>query len=153
MINTDIKNVKTIELKEDGFGMKAGSVFERENDLFVNNSVVEINREGLSYTRKETHKYNASVIADNAELFNVVEYTDEYLKEQAEIQKAKSPFKPRKDVRKKIAEYETAIEEMENGMHVSYEDLTQDERDEAITVWTNLVKVLKWVINEDKQVC
>lgn len=153
MINTDIKNVKTIELINDGFGMKAGSIFERENDLFVNNSVVEINREGLSYTRKETHKYNASVIADNAELFNVVEYTEEYKNKIKQESTQRNPFKPRKEIRKRIAEYEKKIEEMENGMHESYEDLTQEQRDEAITVWVNLILALKWVINEDEQVC
>ena len=157
MMNTELKNVKTIALKQELFGLDKGTQFERVNDLFVCNIVDSIEGDGYSYTRKETRSYNSAVIEEYKDLFEVVEYTEEYkqlVKESLEKMTKESrtiepnkPFKPRKEVRKLISKYEQMIADLEQI------DKTQEDQ-AAITVYWNLIKVLKWVINEsDEQIC
>lgn len=161
MINTEIKNVQVIELNQDAFGLDKGAQFVRENGLFVNKTLETVEASMYTYTRTETRKYSTDVIEQHNDLFDVVEYTKEYndwmssiqkevdnAKAEAAEKKNTAPFKPRKEVRKQIKKYEQELAE------VGADKLMSEEaKHEARTIFYNLIKALKWVINEDEQVC
>lgn len=154
----DVKDVKVFELTKDINGLAEGTRFERENGLFVTNITTEKVGEGYSFTKTETRKYSESIIERVMPALRVVEYTDEYNDRMLKAEPDKyedskylgKPFKPRKVVRKQIAEYEKQLEALEAGETKFYDAAAKQE---ARTVWYNLIKALKWVINEDEQVC
>ena len=147
-----IEDVKTLKATSNINGIEEGTIFNRENGMFVAKIINETKGEGFTYTKTEIRKYSESVIEKLLPLMEVVEYTTEYLDSQVNTQydfKVK-PFKPRKKIRAQIAEYEKRLEALENGETKFYDDAAKHE---ARTVWYNLIKALKWCINEDEQVC
>ena len=157
MNNTmNIKNVAVLKLGVDAFGLNKGVTFERENDLFVCEVFNMEEGEGFSYSRREVRKYSSEFMQKNIDLFQIVSYTEEFekqLEEEREVLNSKDtvkPFKPRKKIRAQIAEYEKRLEALENGETKFY---SEADKHEARTVWFNLIKALKWTINEDEQVC
>ena len=148
----NIKDIKVLELVKDINGLAKGTQFTRENGLFVTTINTEKDGEGYKFTRTETRKYSESVIEKLLPALSVVEYTTEYLDSQANTQYEfnNKPFKPRKKIRAQIAEYEKRLTMLENGETKFYSD---EDKHEARTVWFNLIKALKWCINEDEQVC
>lgn len=164
----NIKDVKVFQLTKDINGLAKGTKFERENGLFVATMTTTKEGEGYSFTKTETRKYSESVIEKILPSLEVVEYTEEYekaiqlykealnakcltSKEVTDIVYSTSkPFKPRKKIRAQIAEYERQLAELEAGNTKFYDDAAKHE---ARTVWYNLIKALKWCINEDEQVC
>lgn len=152
----NIKDIKVLELAKDINGLAKGTIFNRENGLFVATITEEKTGEGYAFTRTETRKYSESVMEKMLPALTVIAYTDEYLEKFKEslqsIKKEESnkPFKPRKKIRAQIAEYERQLAELEAGSTKFYDDAAKHE---ARTVWYNLIKALKWCINEDEQVC
>lgn len=149
----NIKDVQTLELTKDINGLTKGTIFNRENGLFVATITEEKTGEGYAFTRTETRKYSESVMEKLLPALTVVEYTGEYLdtlRYSIGQMQTNKPFKPRKKIRAQIAEYEKQLEALENGETKFYDDSAKQE---ARTVWYNLIKALKWCINEDEQVC
>ena len=149
----NIKDVQILELTKDINGLAKGTIFNRENGLFVATITEEKTGEGYAFTRTETRKYSESVMEKMLPALEVVEYTEKYLdtlRYDIEQVQTNKPFKPRKKIRAQIAEYERQLAELENGNTKFYDD---NAKQEARTVWYNLIKALKWCINEDEQVC
>lgn len=153
----NIKNIESLKLGVDAFGLNEGVIFERENDLFVCEVFNMEEGDGFSYSRREVRKYSSEFMQKHIGLFQVVEYTAEYenqlqreREEDLSIKDTVKPFKSRKKIRAQIAEYEKRLEALENGETKFY---SAADKHEARTVWFNLIKALKWTINEDEQVC